>query len=395
MGSRITFFPVGNGDMTLISLDDKRKTNILIDINIRASADNDNDEDETFDAAAELKSRLNRNDDGYLYVNVFIQTHPDKDHISGLKNHFHTGKPEDIKDENLILINELWSSPIVWRRADKRTGNGLCDDAKALRDEARRRVALYRETGSIGEEGNRILIIGDDVENKTEGLSQITYLPDDEITTIDAEHSNQVIVRVLGPFAPTDDEEKEEILRKNRSSIILKWFIAGIPGGQKNNEYLMAGDAEVAIWKFFNDKYNEKLDIFNYDVLLTPHHCSWHSLSNDSWSKSANPKVDENALRPLSQANRRAILIASSAPIKNDSNDPPCYGAKEVYEGIASDVSGEFLCTGEYPSEKEPAPIVINFTKGGPQKGPTKANRTRSSSVTASAAPLPHGNSGE
>lgn len=41
MASTISFFPVNNGDMTLIKLDDK--TTILIDINIRQVAEDDDD----------------------------------------------------------------------------------------------------------------------------------------------------------------------------------------------------------------------------------------------------------------------------------------------------------------------------------------------------------------
>jgi hypothetical protein len=42
MAASIAFFPVGNGDMTLIVLESGRK--ILIDTNIRAAADNPDEE---------------------------------------------------------------------------------------------------------------------------------------------------------------------------------------------------------------------------------------------------------------------------------------------------------------------------------------------------------------
>src|SRR5207247_2615920 len=51
MASKIAFFPVGNGDMTLIQLESGRT--ILIDVNIRAAADDP--EDSTPDVAKMLR----------------------------------------------------------------------------------------------------------------------------------------------------------------------------------------------------------------------------------------------------------------------------------------------------------------------------------------------------
>ena len=53
MKSTITFFPVDNGDMTLIKLIDN--TTILIDINLRESAEDE--EDHSFDAVSGLRER--------------------------------------------------------------------------------------------------------------------------------------------------------------------------------------------------------------------------------------------------------------------------------------------------------------------------------------------------
>lgn len=382
MSTKITFFPVGNGDMTLISLDDQRKTKILIDVNIRAAADNDNDD--TFDVANSLKSRLERNEKGFLCINVFIQTHPDKDHIAGLRNHFHLGRPESMNnDDDLILINEIWSSPIVWRRADKRTGNQLCEDARAFKTEVVRRVELYRSSQCIGEAGNRILIIGDDEdENKTVNLDKILYKVDEDLTLVDNEESNQLVVRVLGPLAHQEDEDEEEMLQKNRSSIILRWSIAARPDGPKNNYFLTGGDAEVGIWRILWDKHSDDPEPLKYDILQAPHHCSWHSLSEDSWGNSEKPKVDERAKNALSQCYSKAIIVSSSNPLKDDDNDPPCWGAKEEYQSILSEVSGTFLCTSEEPNEEQPEPIEIILTISGPKRGAKVSNN---SSISAAA----------
>ena len=67
MSTQITFFPVGNGDMTLIELDDASQTKILIDMNIRDSADDEANEN-YFDVASELRSRLKNDSKGRPYI---------------------------------------------------------------------------------------------------------------------------------------------------------------------------------------------------------------------------------------------------------------------------------------------------------------------------------------
>src|SRR5580700_8197219 len=151
-------FRVDNGDMTLVELESGRR--ILIDINIRSAADDE--DDETPDVAKQLRDRLDRDEKGRLYVDAFLLTHPDEDHIRGLKKHFHLGDPASwSKRADNILIREMWSSPIVFRRASK--GHALSEDASDWATEARRRVKLFREGHAVGD-GDRITILGEDVD---------------------------------------------------------------------------------------------------------------------------------------------------------------------------------------------------------------------------------------
>jgi hypothetical protein len=165
MPTTVTHFPVDCGDMTLIVLGDKQKTTILIDCNIRQAADDP--EDATRDVAKDLRERIQRDSQGRPYVDVFLTGHPDQDHCRGIQKHFHLGTPEDYPDdkkadrEKKIVIGEVWSSPIVFRRASR--DHKLCDDAEALQKEAKRRVKLTRENGGADPgTGNRILLLGED-----------------------------------------------------------------------------------------------------------------------------------------------------------------------------------------------------------------------------------------
>jgi beta-lactamase superfamily II metal-dependent hydrolase len=132
MSAKITFFPVGNGDMTLLELESGRT--VLIDVDIRAAADDP--DDDTPDVAKTLRDRLKRDSESRLYVDAFLLSHPDKDHCCGLKKHIHLGAPAEWSESaDKIFIREIWSSPMVFRRAS--SNHVLCDDAAAFNCEAR------------------------------------------------------------------------------------------------------------------------------------------------------------------------------------------------------------------------------------------------------------------
>src|SRR5882672_10164015 len=353
--------------MTLIELADG-ETKILIDMNIRESADAG--EEHTFDAAASLRKKLKRDKKGRPYVDAFLLSHPDQDHCNGLRKHFWMGSASDYPDDNKkdgekrIFIREIWSSPLVFRRASK--NHTLCEDAKAFTAEARRRVKVNRDKKFTDVlEGDRILILGEDEDGKTDDLGPILVKVDGEFDRINWTHNSFFRARLLAPL-PKDDEDTEEVLSKNHSSTILNIQLAADREHPDACRFLTAGDAEVAIWDLLWAKHEGQPEVLEYDVLLTPHHCSWHSLSYESWSESeGKAEVSQDARSALSQTRSSAVLVASSDPIKDDDNDPPCYGAKLEYEDIASAAGGSFVCTGEYPSASAPAPLVFSIASDG------------------------------
>jgi hypothetical protein len=363
MTTTATFFPVDNGNMTLIKLSDK--TTILIDINLRDVSEDE--EEPACDAAKELRNRLEKDAKGRPYVDAFLLSHPDEDHCRGLRKHFHLGSLADYefhppqKEELKIVIREMWSSPMVFRRASK--NNPLCEDAKAFNTEARRRVKLLKEEKPFSE-GDRILIIGEDENGKTEGLESILVKLDEVFSKINGKKNDHISIRVLGPLPIQEDSEEEDKLRKNHSSVILQ--ISFKSDGQEDAcLFLTGGDAEVYIWENLWSRKKNKLSDIKYDLLLSPHHCSWHSLSYDSWSEDENPQVSRDGESALAQRRDGAIIVSSSKPIKDDKNDPPCWGAKREYLSILKSVDGKFYCTGEHPNEEKPEPLLFKVSKEG------------------------------
>lgn len=384
MSATITFFPVDNGDMTLVELESGKT--ILIDVNIRAAADDP--DDSTRDVAKDLRKRLKHDDQGRPYVDVFLLSHPDQDHCSGLDRHFHLGPPEEHSGDK-IFIREIWSSPLIFRRASK--NHLLCDDAKKFNMEAKRRVARYRASGTAVGDGDRILILGRDENGKTDDLTGILVEIDSLIARVNGASEPGLSARLLGPLPQSEDEAEEDTLSKNHSSVIMQFTITAAGG---TSRFLTAGDAEVAIWERLWDRHRHRANWLAYDLLQTPHHCSWHSLSYDSWSeKCEEAQVSQKARSALSQAASGAHIVASSKPIKDDDVDPPCIRAKREYEAILEPVAGKFLCTGEYPSEKRPAPVIFEIGRYGLalKSAAIAGSAMAATSRAFGGEPLPHG----
>jgi hypothetical protein len=378
---RTTHFKVDNGDMALVEIESGRR--ILVDIRIRASADDE--ANDTPDVGTQLRDRLEeigRDGSGRLYVDAFLLTHPDQDHISGLANHFHLGLASSwSKTDDKIFIREMWSSPIVFRRASK--AHNLCADADAWATEARRRVALFRSQ-RYALDGDQIKILGEDVDGKTDDLGPILVRAGETITVIAGNFDASFSGLLLAPLLATDDEE-DKVLSKNNSSVIMRMTLAA-DGVTDAARYLFGGDAEVAIWEKVRDKYDD--DDLNYHVLIAPHHCSWHSLSWDSWGDMGEKaKVSDDARSALAQAQPGATILASSCTVEDNEDDPPCIRAEREYKTILKPGRGVFTCLADQAGD-DPYEMVVN------RYGPKASRRRVASAAYATGVgsePLGHG----
>lgn len=359
-------FPVGNGDMTLLVIvSGGTRYTVLIDMNIRefSNQENDNVDNSFCDVLAELRNLLETDSRGRLYVDVLVLTHPDNDHIRGFEKYFHVGAPSEYTDPDSgdfgkIFVREMWSSPIVFRRRSK--NHTLCDDAVAFRTEAKRRVKLYRENGVIGGEGDRIRLIGLDSDGKTDDIMGIVYEEGDAITTINEQYIPELQANVLAPLS--DDEYPDGAPSdKNQSSIVMQWNVASPGYSEKTNQILMGGDADVTVWEILYEKYKDSLGNLEYQLLIAPHHCSWHTISYDSYSNSDNPVVSENAIKALSQCQQGAVIISSSETIKDDDNDPPNHQAMQEYKKILKNSEGDFRCLADNKPNKKTHPEVLSY----------------------------------
>ena len=138
----ITYFPVGNGDTSLMTLPDSnsdKTLRILLDCNLR-QAKTDSGGNDIFDVEAYIKEVLARDPEGHVHLDVFILTHADEDHCRGFKRVFYQGDPAKFSksdaEADLIIVDELWFAPRIFWPYD----GDLSADGQAFKDEAQRRI---------------------------------------------------------------------------------------------------------------------------------------------------------------------------------------------------------------------------------------------------------------
>ena len=166
MVAKVLFFPVGNGDMTLIVFESGRK--LLIDMKIRAAADDP--DDDTPDVAAELRDLLTRDAEGRLYIDALLISHPDQDHctrpaertfISGRRQ---IGRRPPTRSSSANCGRRRWCSGAHQPNTSF---------AKTQRPSTAKRAAVLqrfrRHPGRC--DGDRILILGEDEDGKTDDLA--------------------------------------------------------------------------------------------------------------------------------------------------------------------------------------------------------------------------------
>ena len=101
---------------------------------------------------------------------------------------------------------------MVFRRASK--NHALCDDAKAFNKEAKRRIKINKNNGFSVGDGDRILIMGEDENGKTDDLTPILVKPGEEFKGINGKASGYLTSLLLAPISKQDDEMEDKLSKK-------------------------------------------------------------------------------------------------------------------------------------------------------------------------------------
>jgi hypothetical protein len=354
----IKYYPVCNGDQSLIKLEDG--TTILIDCNIREKA---KEEDELCDVHSDLLESIQKDNKGIPYLDVFILTHGDQDHCRGFEKNFYRGAPEDYtqsdKNDNLIRVDAMWFSPMIAEQYKN-------DDEDAYQQEAERRLELHRKKDSKRDlAGNRIRIIGYDGSKQYDDLDHLRSKPGEVVSRFNDRDQDKFSIFIHAPFKiHLDSPEKD----KNSASIV---FQARFKENSWDTEFscqaIFGGDSDHTTWKQIIDRterYGNNITekALDWDLFMAPHHCSW-TFFNDT----DKDDVIETSLKALDYAKTGAFVIASSKTIVNNDDNPPYYDAKLEYIKKI-DSKDKFLNTAVEPKESKPEPIIFEITKNGPAR---------------------------
>ena len=345
----VKFFPVDNGDTSLIKLKDN--ITLLIDVNIRESGTN-TDGNDIYDVKKDLIESIEKNS-GKYFLNYFILTHPDEDHCLGFEKNFYQGDPEEYGESNNeneeIIIDELWVTPLLF-------SNGLCSDAKAIKKEANRRIKLIDDEDSSKDSfGNKIRIIGYNANDRYEDIPN--YIPG-EI----AEISDYLELFIHAPFKK-DLIESQADKDRNASSIVFQARLKNkVTDDEPTAKLIFGGDADHYRWekilKISEENGNE--DKLEWDIFLAPHHCSWSFFNDVPYDDEENQVAKDYSLDFLDYGQDGAKIIASCKKIKKEKPNPPHEAAKDEYIDKL-DSKENFINTSVHPKEKTPEPIVFEI----------------------------------
>ncbi|MES2062584.1 MAG: cobyric acid synthase CobQ [Bacteroidota bacterium] len=367
MTHKITYYPVDNGDQSLIEIDENNYlTQIMVDCNLRETAVGTSNPD-LFDVKADLEKRLKKrtvNDlTGVMFTDIFILTHGDDDHLHGFEKNFYQGDPKEFKQKNKdnkeIVIDVLWFSPMIM-------GTAANDDERCFNKEAKRRIKLHREKSADRDlPGNRIIIIGKDANENLSGLDLVRKVPGEIVSRFNNRDLKLFSIFIHSPY---QEHLSDEEVDKNRVSVVFQArFKATFDSTEFINLSMFGGDSDHVAWATILEKTKKHKNDVNqqalkWDLFLACHHCSWSFFNNTPYDQNKTPVATSQEV--LENRRQNAKVIASSKEIKNDDDNPPHYQAKSQY--VAQVKEANFLNTATNSKiGRTPQPIVFEITNKG------------------------------
>jgi hypothetical protein len=355
---KITVFAAGCGDCILIEAHHKT---VLTDVHYRVSGAQDALNDEVPDFGPDLRKAC-----GNSHLDVFVSTHPDKDHVAGFSELFHCGPPGEWiahpdESDPKIVVDEIWCSPYG---ADP---HYVTDQSKPLVDEIKRRKAL-QGTWQGDLDGNRLVVMDTTTHSTGRVVSGLDW-------------------RLLAPTPAEWDIEKADEgcpqTSSNSTSLVLQWTVTRSWG---KNRILITGDTTVEVLERLESEIHAKdPDHLAWHILIAPHHCSRRSIGRVWNGGCVDEEFEESsgALTALGEQRGEGYVVASSRRVVKGGNTPPSWHAKQRYLRILADggeitdsVKARFRCTGGEVAGDKPAHVVFNLNATGPSLAASAAPAT-------------------
>ncbi len=345
MSHKITFYPLGNADTTLIQLENGK--NILFDFA------NTRDTNDVNDKRVDLPAELNKSVTGSSY-NVVAFSHADNDHINGFSEFFYLEHAEKYQGKNRKKIDDLWVPAAVILETN------LNGDAAILRAEAayrlknKQRIKVFSKPDKLKDWLEKEGIKPDEVKHLI--VNAGTLVPGWMLDTQGVEFF------VHSPFAEHIDDRDIE---RNEACIVLQATF----NNTYNSKVILGADAVASLWDDIVSvtKYYKRETRLNWDIFHISHHCSYLSLNADDRGNPATVPTKKIKWLFEAQGNTKGKLISPSWEIPNKLEEvqPPHLEAANYYRAVANAKAGEFKVTMEFPNKEKPEPLVIEINDFG------------------------------
>lgn len=353
MAAKLNFFPLGNADTLRIDLANGQK--VLVDY---AAMRNGEIGDRRCDLPEELRRDLKRA--GRDYYDVVCITHTDTDHCKGFGEFFWLRHAAKYQGAGRIKINELWVPAAAILE------DGLTDDARIVRSEARHRLRDGK--------GIRVFSRPERLKKwmRDEGIDfeSRKHLIVDAGRTVpgyDKAGPEQVEFFVHCPFGWRQNENT--VIERNEDSIVL--HATFVEGGQESRFFLASDVNYETLSEIVRVTcYHGNEDRLRWDIMKLPHHCSYLALAPDRGAEETKPVPDVKWLFE-DQREAGAVIVSPANPIPTKGSEadegvqPPHRQAANYHRRITNADDGEFRVTMEHPSQTNPKPFAYNVTALG------------------------------
>ncbi len=348
MKHKITFFPIGNADTSLIQLNSGK--NILWDYANMCG-------DKHCDLPNELAKRVNKD-----YYDVVCFTHADNDHVKGMKDYFYLEHTTKYQSNGRMKINDLWVPAALLLESR----NDLCEDAATLKAEARFRFLTQKRGIKVFSkpEELRSWIEGEGVSFET-----VSHLIVDAGICVPGWEKDRDGVEffVHSPFKGHVDDLN--VIDRNCAAIVVQALF----NNNTETRVLLGSDISANGWRdivWVTKYHGVNVNRLIWDVLHTSHHCSYKSINKEEkGDKKTNP-IDETKWLYEVQSKERCIIVIPSDPIpdsyENNNGEPVHRQAYNYYvEDVADPKNGTVEVIMEFPNINKPEPIEIIIGDNG------------------------------
>ena len=258
MAAKLNFFPLGNADTLRIDLADGQR--VLVDY---AAMRNGEIGDKRCDLPEELRRDLNRL--GRDYYDVVCITHTDTDHCKGFGEFFWLRHAAKYQGAGRIKINELWVPAAAILE------DGLTDDARIVRSEARHRLRDGKGV-RVFSRPERLKKWMQDEGIDFESRKHLIVDAGRTVPGYDKTGPEQVEFFVHCPFGWRQNENT--VIDRNEDLIVL--HATFVEGGQESR-LLLASDVNYATLSEIVQvtRFHGNEDRLLWDIMKLPHHCSY------------------------------------------------------------------------------------------------------------------------